>query len=110
MCPSKHRHGGNLFTVIPRNRSISVAFYDAHRDKEDVLSSNITESPGFESTLLSKCCLGKQRSRAIGEGTMYFPKQHYESIVPEKQALIGLMHHMTLPPKLFHSNQQCDVN
>ena len=30
-CPSKHRHGTTLFTVIPRNRSISVAFYDAHR-------------------------------------------------------------------------------
>ena len=26
----------NLFTVIPRNRPISVAFYDAHKDTEDL--------------------------------------------------------------------------
>ena len=28
--PSKHRQRANLFTVIPRNRPISVALYDAH--------------------------------------------------------------------------------
>ena len=28
-CPSKHRHGAILFTFIPRNRPISVAFHDA---------------------------------------------------------------------------------
>ena len=27
---------------------------------------------------------------------MYYPKQHYESIVPAKKALIDLVHHMTL--------------
>ena len=32
-CPSKHRHGANLFMVIPRNRPISVAFNDAHGDQ-----------------------------------------------------------------------------
>ena len=32
---SKHRHGENLLTVIPRSRPISVAFYDAHNDTED---------------------------------------------------------------------------
>ena len=26
---------------------------------------------------------------------MYFPKNHYESIVPEKQALKGLLHHFS---------------
>ena len=38
-CPSKHSHGANHFMVIPRNRSISVAFYDAHGDTEDLFSS-----------------------------------------------------------------------
>ena len=33
-CPSKHRHGTNLFTVISRNRPILVAFYDTHGDTE----------------------------------------------------------------------------
>ena len=28
-CPSNHRHGANPFTGIPRNRPISVGFYDA---------------------------------------------------------------------------------
>ena len=32
-CPSKHRHGTHLFTVIPTNRPISVAFYDAQGDR-----------------------------------------------------------------------------
>ena len=32
--------------VIPRNRPISVAFYDAHGDTEDLLSSYIPGSPG----------------------------------------------------------------
>ena len=27
-CPYKRQHGANLFTVIPRNRPILVAFYD----------------------------------------------------------------------------------
>ena len=30
---------GSLTTVIPKNRPISVAFYDAHRDTEDIFSS-----------------------------------------------------------------------
>ena len=29
MCPSKHQNRA-AFTVIPRNRPISIAFYDAH--------------------------------------------------------------------------------
>ena len=41
--PSKHRHGANLFTVIRRigakTRHISVVFYDAHGDTEDLFSS-----------------------------------------------------------------------
>ena len=35
-CLSEHRQGNNLFTVIPRNHPISVAFYDAHWDTEDL--------------------------------------------------------------------------
>ena len=38
-CPSKHRHGANLFMVIPRNRPILVAFYDTHGDTEDTFST-----------------------------------------------------------------------
>ena len=34
LCPLKH--GANLFTVIPRNHPISVAFHDAHGDTEDL--------------------------------------------------------------------------
>ena len=37
--PSKHRYRATLFTVIPRNRPTSVAFYDAHGDTEDLFSS-----------------------------------------------------------------------
>ena len=37
---------GQPFTVIPRNRPISVAFYDAHGDTEDLLSSYIPGSQG----------------------------------------------------------------
>ena len=36
---SKHRHGATLFTVIPRIRPISVAFYDAHGDTDNLFSS-----------------------------------------------------------------------
>ena len=38
-CQFKHRPGANLFTVITKNRSISVTFYDAYRDTEDLFSS-----------------------------------------------------------------------
>ena len=31
-CPSKNQHGTNLFTVIPRNCPISVAFNNVHGD------------------------------------------------------------------------------
>ena len=31
-CPSKNQHGTNLFIVIPRNRTISVAFNNVHGD------------------------------------------------------------------------------
>ena len=48
--PSKHWHGVILFTVIPRNRLISVAFYDAHEDMEDLLSSCTTGSHGGPTT------------------------------------------------------------
>ena len=44
-CPSKHRHGANLFTVIPRNCSISVAFYDAHGDTEKNIFVHFTAFP-----------------------------------------------------------------
>ena len=44
-CPSKHRHGANLFTVIPRNRPISVAFYNAHGDTEDLFLSQVPRVP-----------------------------------------------------------------
>ena len=37
--PSKHRHGANLITVIPKNRPISVAFYDAHGDTENMIEN-----------------------------------------------------------------------
>ena len=37
--PVKHRHGANLFKVIPKNRPILVAFYDAHANTEDMSSS-----------------------------------------------------------------------
>ena len=36
-----HRHGTNLFTVIPRKRPILVAFYDAHWETEDPDRSNL---------------------------------------------------------------------
>ena len=35
----KPRHGIPLFTVIPRNRPILVAFYDTHGDTEDTFST-----------------------------------------------------------------------
>ena len=38
-CPSKHRHGIPLFTVIPRNRPILVAFNDTHGDTEGTFST-----------------------------------------------------------------------
>ena len=45
MCPSKHRHGANIFMVIRRNRHISVAFYDAHGDTEYLFSPLRREYP-----------------------------------------------------------------
>ena len=44
-CPSKHRHVVILFTVIPRRRTISIAFYYVHGDTEDLFSS---QTPGSE--------------------------------------------------------------
>ena len=38
MCPSQYPQGTTLFTVIPRNCLISVAFYNTHEDKEDLFS------------------------------------------------------------------------
>ena len=41
--------------------------------------------PGFEGTMLS--LLWEAKFPSESEGTMYFPKQHYESIVPEKSGI-----------------------
>ena len=40
--PSKHRHGA---TLLRWNRPISVAFYNAHGDTEDLFSSLTPGSP-----------------------------------------------------------------
>ena len=37
--PVQTRHGANLFTDNTKNRPISVTFYDAHGDTEDLFSS-----------------------------------------------------------------------
>ena len=37
--PPKHRHGDNLFIVIPSNNSFLVVFYDKHGDTDDLFSS-----------------------------------------------------------------------
>ena len=34
----KDRHGTNFFTIISKNRPISVTFYDARGDMEDLYS------------------------------------------------------------------------
>ena len=36
ICTSKKGHGSTLFTVIPRKRPHSVAFYDARGDTDDL--------------------------------------------------------------------------
>ena len=43
-----------LFTVIPRNHPISVAFYDEHRDTEDLFSSYIPRVPKGDKILERK--------------------------------------------------------
>ena len=56
-CLSKHRHGANLLTVIPRNRSISVAFYDMHGEMEDLFSSYIPRVPTEKKNHMMCCNL-----------------------------------------------------
>ena len=46
--PVKAPTPANFFTVIPRNRPISVDFYDAHRNTEDLFSSNTPSVPTAE--------------------------------------------------------------
>ena len=43
-CPFMYRHGATLFTVLSRNRPMSVAYYDAHGATGDLFSS---QTPGL---------------------------------------------------------------
>ena len=49
---SKHRHVAKLFTVIPRNRPILVAFYDTHGDTEDTFTT-LTPGPHGETSWIA---------------------------------------------------------